>query len=54
LRKGAAAVRVVGKLAVTMGPKGVVSDPVVEMEANRVKTVEIQSCVEMDIGVDGM
>ena len=46
--------RVTGALAITMGPKGVVADPVIEIEDNRARSVESQPGATGDIDVDGI
>lgn len=45
--------RVGGKLAITMGPQGVVSDPVIRIEADRIGTIDSQLGAEVDLRVDG-
>lgn len=47
-------VRVAGRLAVTMGPRGVLSDPVIEIEGNRIRSVQSQPGADVDIRVDGI
>jgi 5-methylthioadenosine/S-adenosylhomocysteine deaminase len=47
-------VRVAGRFAITMGSKGIVSDPVIEIEGNRIKSVESQPDSKADIRVDGI
>lgn len=46
--------RVVGRLAVTMGPKGVVPNPVIEIVANRIRSVESEPGAKGDLQVDGL
>jgi len=47
-------VRVAGKFAVTMGPQGVVTDPIIEIDHNRIKSIGSQPGAEADIRVEGI
>jgi 5-methylthioadenosine/S-adenosylhomocysteine deaminase len=47
-------VRVAARYAITMGSKGVVTDPIIEIEGNRVKRISSGSAPEADIRVDGI
>lgn len=46
--------RVAGEYAITMGPKGVVTDPIIEIEGNRIKGIESQRGVQGDVEVDAV
>ncbi|NIN63234.1 MAG: hypothetical protein GTO63_00665 [Anaerolineae bacterium] len=46
--------QVVGRVAVAMGPKGVLSTPVIEIEANRIRSAESQPDGKGDLQVDGL
>lgn len=46
--------RITGTFAVTMGPKGLVSDPVIEIEDNRIKSVESHPGATGDVHVNGV
>jgi 5-methylthioadenosine/S-adenosylhomocysteine deaminase len=47
-------VRVAARYAITMGPRGVVVDPVIEIEGNRIKSVASERGSSADIEVDGI
>jgi 5-methylthioadenosine/S-adenosylhomocysteine deaminase len=47
-------VRVAGRFAITMGSQGIVSDPIIEIEGNRIKSIESGPDSKADIRVDGI
>jgi 5-methylthioadenosine/S-adenosylhomocysteine deaminase len=47
-------VRVAGRFAITMGSQGVVSDPIIEIEGDRIKSIESEPDSKADIRVDGI
>jgi 5-methylthioadenosine/S-adenosylhomocysteine deaminase len=47
-------VRVAGRFAITMGSRGIVSDPVIEIEGDRIKSIESQPDSKADLRVDGL
>jgi len=47
-------VRVAGRYAITMGSKGVVTDPIIEIEGNRIRSISSEPGSEADIRVDGI
>jgi 5-methylthioadenosine/S-adenosylhomocysteine deaminase len=46
--------RVAGAFAITMGPRGVVADPIIEIEGDRIKSIESEPGAKADIRVDGI
>ena len=46
--------RVAGRYAITMGPRGVVADPIIEIEGNRIKSIDSQPGSQADFWVDGI
>ena len=46
--------RVAGRYAITMGRQGVVSNPIIEIEGNRIKSVTSGRDVKADLEVDGI
>jgi cytosine/adenosine deaminase-related metal-dependent hydrolase len=47
-------VRVAGRYAITMGSHGVVTDPIIEIEGNRIKSISSEPGSGADIRVDGI
>jgi 5-methylthioadenosine/S-adenosylhomocysteine deaminase len=47
-------VLVAGRFAITMGSKGIVSDPIIEIDGNRIKSIESQPDSKADLRVDGI
>jgi 5-methylthioadenosine/S-adenosylhomocysteine deaminase len=53
-RKGTTDLRVAGRYAITMGSKGVVTDPLIEIEGHRIKSIDSKPGSDADIRVDGI